>query len=336
MHMKSTHWLLWLLVAFMLIGCTRLRFVVDAMPADDDLTETVVLDDGTSRWGGNKIAMLELKGLIADARRPGLIAPGENPVADFVEGLKRAENDHRVRAVLVRLNSPGGTVTGSDIIYREINRFKDRTDKPVIMLMSDIAASGAYYIACAGDEIIAHPTTVTGSIGVIIQTFNFAEGMRRIGIHADAIVSGDKKAAGSPFEPMPAEHRALLQGLVDEFYESFLTTVTTNRTGLSDAQINEITDGRVVTGRHAHELGLVDRIGDLYDAFEVAKEHADLERARLVKYHRPVQHVGSPYSHAPAPVSGTQLNLLQLNLDGGLLNDQPSFYYLWDPSAFSQ
>ena len=198
--------------------------------------------------------------------------------------------------------------------------------------MSDLATSGGYYIACAGDEIIAHPTTITGSIGVIIQTFNFSEGMRRIGIKADAITSGPNKAAGSPFEPMPAEHRALLQGLVDEFYANFVAIVTESRPNLSIADLEWITDGRVVTGRRAAEVGLIDSTGDLRDAFEAAKRRAGLTAAKLVKYHRPLEYVGSAYARSPA--ANPQINLLQLNLNAGPLLEQSGFYYLWDPAAW--
>jgi protease IV len=324
-----------LLGVLMLAGCTRMRFVFDAVPMADEMTETVVLED--SRAGRAKIAMIDVTGLIVDARRPGLISAGENPVADFVEALRRAKDDRHVHAVLVRINSPGGTVTASDVMHRELQHFRKETNKPVVILMSDVAASGAYYLACAGDEIIAHPTTVTGSIGVIMQTFNFAEGMNRIGIRADAIVSGEMKAAGSPFQPMRREHRELLQNMVNEFYDNFHDIVIGSRTGLADNALEWITDGRVVTGRQAAEVGLIDRTGDLHDAFERAKHHAGVDRARLVKYHRRLEHVGSAYAAAPSPaMSQTQVNLLQLNMHGGPLYDQPGFYYLWDPVLFGQ
>ncbi|MHC4446976.1 MAG: signal peptide peptidase SppA [Planctomycetota bacterium] len=329
MAMKKVTLLVLVAVWTLASGCTRMRLVIDTVPAEDKLTETVVMEDRGTGWSASKVAMVEVTGMIIDAERPGLLAPGENPVGRFVEALRRAEKDGAVKALLVRLNSPGGSVTASDIAYRELERFKERCGKPVVILMGDVAASGAYYLACAGDEVVAYPTTVTGSIGVVIQTFNFSEGMRRIGIKADAITSGSNKAAGSPFEPMPPEHRALLQGLVDEFYENFLAVVRESRPGLSPADLEWITDGRVVSGRRAVEAGLVDRLGDLGTAFEAAKERAGISRARLVKYHRPLEYVGSAYAR-PAPAN-PQINLLQLNLEGLGLN-QPGFYYLWDPS----
>jgi protease-4 len=317
-----------LLLLLLLGGCTRMRFVVEAVPAEDELTETEVLRDEGAGRSGPKVVLIDVTGLIVDAERPGLLRRGENPVSRFTEALRKAHDDHRVRGVVVRINSPGGGVTASDVMYRELLRFKEKTGKPVVVLMADVAASGGYYLACAGDEIVAHPTTVTGSIGVVIQTFNFSEGMRKIGIKADAITSGSNKAMGSPFEPMPPEHRALLQGLVDEFYDGFIEVVVQSRPQLSSADREWIEDGRVITGRRAVEVGVVDRLGDLQVAFEAAKARAGVVRARLVKYHRPLEYVGSAYGTAPA--AGTQVNLLQLNL-GSLDFDQPGFYYLWDP-----
>ena len=312
-------------------GCSGMRFVLDVVPAVDGLTETVVLEDPGADASA-KIALIQITGMIADADRRGLVTKGENPVARIVESLQKAAKDSKIKAIVLRINSPGGTVTASDVVYREIQHFNDTTKKPVVVLMSDVAASGGYYIACAADEIIAHPTTITGSIGVIIQTFNFSEGMRRIGINADAITSGPNKATGSPFEPMPPEHRALLQGLVDEFYANFVAIVTASRPSLSIADLTWITDGRVVTGKRAAEVGLVDRTGDLRDAFAAAKKRANLTAAKLVKYHRPLEYVGSAY--AQRPTTNPQVNMLQLNVDAGPLLDQSGFYYLWDPAAW--
>jgi protease-4 len=317
------------LVLFLAAGCTRMRFIVEAVPADDELTETEVLRDDRAGRSADKIALVDVTGMIVDADRFGILRRGENPVARLAESLHKAADDHRVKGVIVRINSPGGGVTACDVVHGELQHFKTRTGKPVVILMGDVAASGAYYLACAGDEIIAHPTTVTGSIGVIIQTFNFSEGMRKVGIRADAITSGPNKAMGSPFQPMPPEHRALLQGLVDEFYGNFLEVVVASRPQLSADDLEWITDGRVITGKKAAEVGVVDRLGDLQVAFEAAKTRAGVARGRLVKYHRPMEHVGSAYGQAPA-AGGGQVNLLQLNVAGAPA-DQPGFYYLWDP-----
>lgn len=314
-------------------GCSGLRFVVDVTSADDALKESAVLEDEAAGWSAPKIALIDVTGLLVDARKPQLFAAGENPVADLAEALQKAAEDRRVRAVVLRINSPGGTVTASDVMYREVVRFRQRTGKPVVVLMADLAASGGYYLACAGDHIVAHPTTITGSIGVIIQTFNFSEGMRRVGIRAESITSGKNKAMGSPFEPAHPDHRIILQGLVNDFYQGFVEVVTAHRVGIEAENLPEITDGRVVTGRRALELGLVDQLGDVHDAFSQAKRLANVPAARLVKYHRPLRHVGSAY--ATSPMDGMQINLLQLNWDTSALLHTPGAYYVWDPAVFS-
>ena len=325
--------LLGLVVLVLSAGCTRWRFIVEAVPAEDEFTETEVLRDPGAGSSSAKIALIDVKGLIVDAERGRILGRIENPVSRLSEGLKRAEDDPKVRAVIVRINSPGGTVTASDMMYREVVKFKKRSSKPVVILMGEVAASGGYYVACAGDEIIAYPTTVTGSIGVIIQTFNFSEGMRKIGIKADAITSGTNKATGSPFAPMSPEHRALLQGIVDEFYENFLAIVIENRPAVSPADLNWITDGRVITGSRAVEVGIVDRLGDLRTAMDASKQRAGVSLARLVKYHRPLEYVGSPYATSPVPPAGGQVNLFQMNL-GQWPDQHTGFYYLWDPTAW--
>ena len=314
-----------------LTGCGGLRFVVDIIPAVNRLTETTVLED-KGAGSSAKIALIDFTGLISDTKKRGLITQGENPVSRFVESLRKAKDDKNTKAIVIRINSPGGTVTASDLLYREILYFKEKSKKPVVILMADVAASGGFYMSCAGDEVIAHPTTITGSIGVIIQTFNFSEGMRRIGIKADAITSGPNKAAGSPFEPMPTEHRALLQDLVDEFYAGFVSVVKKSKPKLSPADLKWVTDGRVVTGKRAAEIGLVDSVGDLRDAFAAAKRRANLSKAKLVKYHRNTEHVGSAYARQPQ--ADPQVNFLQLNINAGSLFDQNGFYYLWDPTVW--
>ncbi|MGI9015412.1 MAG: signal peptide peptidase SppA [Phycisphaerales bacterium] len=330
--MRSRYKVIWsvtlLCIALTLTSCMPTRFVVDTGVPPEKLTETVVIP-GPSR---SRIAIIDLTGLIYDADAPGLLGPGENPSSRFVESLRVAGRDGRVKAVIIRLNSPGGTVTASDMLYREVLRFKETTRKPVVMLMADLAASGAFYIACAGDEVIAAPTTITGSIGVIMQTVNFSEGMRKIGISADAVTSGPNKAMGSPFQPMSSEHRALMQGMVDEFYVRFHDIVAARRPELSVDDLAWTTDGRVVSGARAADIGLIDATGDLYDAVNAAKRLANLEAAEVIKYHRPLEYVGSAYASTPIT---SQVNMVNINLHGSLplLPPPPGFYYLWHPGG---
>lgn len=322
-----------LLLLISLAGCGPVTFVVGVTPGDQQVTSTLVRREAGAK--GHRIAIVDVTGLIVNGRRQGLLREGENPVDLFVEELNAAAVDARVKAVVLRLNTPGGTVTASDVMCRELQRFRERTGKPVVALMMDVAASGGYYVATAADEIVAYPTTVTGSIGVIVQTISVKQGLSRIGIHAEAITSGDNKDAGSPLSQMTPEHRAVLQNLVDDFYAQFIERVRTNRPGIAEARFAEVTDGRVLSGVDAAEAGLVDQVGDLDTALSRAKARAGIAAADVILYHRPLNHVASPYASVAAPSVGTQVNLAQINLGreptsfGGL--GSVAFLYLWQP-----
>ncbi len=316
-------------------GCLPSRFVVDVAPARPELTETVVLADDDAGPFSAKVALIHVTGLIADARTPGLLGAGPNPVDEFVARLEKAESDSSIRAIVVRINSPGGTVTGSDIMADELEQFRERTDKPVVAALGEVAASGGYYVACAADAIIAEPTTITASIGVIIQTFNVSETLDLVGVRARAVTSAPNKDIANPFESPVEEHYALLQGLVDEFYENFRGHVLDNRPDFDATAHAELLDGRVITGARAAEVGLVDERGGLRDAFERAKSLSGLAAARLVVYHPGGVAPRSAYALADPPdpraeAAQPAINLLNIDLRGAPLT--PGFYYLWSPS----
>ncbi len=311
-----------------LTGCLPTRFVVDVSTAQPELREATVLKDPGGGDAG-KIALIRVDGLIADAPSEAILGSGPNPVSELFERLERAERDPNVRAVIIRINSPGGTVTGSDIMHSEIVRFREKTGKPVIASMGEVAASGGYYIALGCDEIVAHPTTITASIGVLIQTINISEGLSMIGVKPRAVTSGDNKDMASPLTPMQEGQYAILQGLVDEYYVRFRSLVEDRRSEFSAESNGWAIDGRIMSGHQAAEIGLVDSLGDLRDAFERAKSLTGLSRARLVAYHRLPKAPETPYSplaHADtenAPSSATRA------LDAVLL--EPGAYYLWRP-----
>jgi protease-4 len=311
----------------LLTGCGPTTLVIGVTPGDQRLDKTVVLNEA----GKRQVLLVDLDGMLVNARRPGLLRERENPVAAMQEKLRYAAIDPAVEAVVLRINSPGGTVTASDIVYRELDRFRETSGKPVVSLLMDVAASGGYYVALAGDEIVAHPTTITGSIGVIVQTFSVKPALARLGVTTDAIKSGPNKDAGSPMSNMTDAQRATLQELVDDFYARFVDLVATRRAALAAEDMAMATDGRVFSGTDAADLGLVDATGDLHDAFARAKALAGLDSADLVLYHRPLEYVASPYAAAPAgPPATTQINLAQFNLDAGLLGGMPAgAYYLW-------
>jgi len=313
-----------------LMGCGNLALTIGIGEDRRELEYTVV--EEAAQRTRNRVAIIDVAGLMANARQAGILRDGENPVSIFHEKLERARRDNDVKAVILRLNTPGGTVTASDAMYREVLRFKQRSGKPVIALMMDVAASGGYYLACAADQIVAYPSTITGSIGVILQTVSVKQLLDRWGIRAEAFTSGPNKDTASPFATMSDEQRDILQSLVDDFYANFIDVVRTSRPRIPDDRFATVTDGRVFTGRQAHALGLVDHVGDLYDALQLAKEAAGIQHADLLLYHRPMNYVGSPYARTPAtPATGTQVNLAQFNLPDNFTTGSAGFYYLWLP-----
>ncbi len=177
-----------------------------------------------------------------------------------------------VKAIVVRVNSPGGSVVASDEIYHMLLDF----DKPVVVWMADMAASGGYYISCAGDHVFAHPSTLAGSIGVISQFITAEELLDKIGVDAVVITSGPRKDIGSPFRGMTEEEKALWEGIIDETYEGFVELVAEAR-GLPLEDVRELADGRLYTGQQALELGLVDEVGTLDDAIAKAAEMGGIE-----------------------------------------------------------
>ena len=306
-----------------------------------------------------KVLMIDVRGLIADAEGSGLSAlllPSENPVAELDRRLRAAAKDPAVKALILRINSPGGTVTASHIMYQEVRRFA-ATGRPVVASLGEVATSGGYYLALAADRIVAEPSSITGSIGVIIPTMNVSEGLARIGIHSRNITSGPNKDLGDPFSPPREPHYAVLQSLVDDMYAGFTKLVVERRSGsegeadgrtpLRTDLLTELTDGRVVTGARAVEVGLADRSGGIRDAFEEAKKLAGLSTARLVKYHTGSGRLTSPYATGAVPPMAdgggrggggggpapTEINLLQLQFAGGGLPGSAgaNVYYLWMP-----
>ncbi|MDX2115485.1 MAG: signal peptide peptidase SppA [Planctomycetota bacterium] len=321
-------------------GCLPNRVVIDLSGSAGALTESTVLIDGGRTATGPKVALIDVSGVISHAARPGLlISGGGNTVDDLVTRLDRAEKDPEVRAVVLRVNSPGGTVAASDTMFEEIKGFRARSKKPVVVSMAEVAASGGYYISLAGDRIFAQPSSVTGSIGVIVQTVNFSKGMSMVGVEARAVTSGPNKALASPFEPAKEPHYAILQSTVDDFYAGFVRRVREGRPGIAEEKVASIADGRIFTGTQALEAGLVDELGGLREAYASARGLAGLERARLITYHGEGYRPGSPYAMARAADGGAasagpgssgagDAASVSINISGDLL-PRTGFYYLW-------
>jgi protease-4 len=311
-------------------GCSPLTLTLGGSPRDNTLRAKVV--ERAEQPTRDRVAIVDLSGMIFNARRPQLFGTGDNPVALLHERLEAARVDPNVKAVILRINSPGGTVTASDAVYREVQRFRQRSGKPVVALLMDVAASGGFYVACAADRIVAYPTSVTGSIGVLVQTISLQPALGRLGITAEAITTGPNKTAGSPFSQLQPEHRAVLQAMVDDFYSRFVTVVQQARPQLDLVAHPQLIDGRVMSGSQAHAAGLVDALGDLHDAAAEARRLAGIAQADLVIYHRPLSYVGSPYAMTPdaSGIAGpTQVNIASLMLPDAMADGSMQFYYLW-------
>jgi protease-4 len=308
-------------------GCFK-GFVLTPTYSDAPLTETCITD-ADSYLCRNKVALIDVSGVIMNAHNSGLLSPGENPVSVFREKLDLARHDKRVKAVVLRINSPGGAVTASDIMYQDLLRFRHDTGKPVVACMMDVAASGAYYLAMGCDQVYAHPTTVTGSIGVIMSLYNATGLFSKIGVATDPIKSGVNKDLGNPGRPMTPEERAILQGMVNSFYDQFVHVVVQGRR-LPEDQIRALADGRVYTGIDAKNLGLVDQVGYLEDAIRCAKELACIKDAAIVAYDCCDGYRGSIY--AGLPKLPREISV-KLDLPGLPRADAAAFMYLWEPGA---
>jgi protease-4 len=310
------------------VGCGAPSLLITPVANTNKLEEIQV--EPQAGWNSDKIAIIEVEGLLMNARAPGLLQPGENRLSLFTQQLERAAQDEDVKAVVLRINSPGGTVTCSDNMYELVKRFREQTRKPVISSCQEVAASGAYYVACGSDVIVANPTSVVGSIGVIMTTFEVSGTMAKLGIRSEAITSGAMKDMGSPFKPLTPEARSVMQGMIDEYHGRFRSVVTTNRVKMTDPDVvKTATDGRVFSGEQALAMGLVDRLGRLEDALAIAREMSKSPAARAVMYKRPYGYSGSIYADLSTPQP--RANVLTLELPESDLFLPRGFYYLWQP-----
>ena len=248
------------------------------------------MNDGYPRW--KRVFWMLLAGLvlfmIGKAILPELLEAGkegvaivrvEGPILDSyqtVEELKTFADDPLVKAIVIRIDSPGGGVAPSQEIYNAVKRVRRENNKTVVASMGTVAASGGYYIAVATDRILANPGTLTGSIGVIMQTANFQELLEKIGVKSVVVKTGKFKDLGSPFRPMVEEERQLLESVMNDTLSQFIEAVADGRS-MDTAEVEQLADGRVFTGRQARSVLLIDEIGDLQDAIKLAGELGGIE-----------------------------------------------------------
>lgn len=234
--------------------------------------------------GPDRIAVLPVAGVISSAQGSSLGSQTATPQS-FRDQLRQAAEDDRVKAVVVEVNSPGGGVVASQQMHESILDFKEETGKPVIISMSETAASGGYYLATAADRIVANETTLTGSLGVIFSYLNLAEAAEEYGVEQEVIKSGPYKDIGSSTREPTEEELEILQDLVNESYDQFVEVIVEGR-DLPEEEVREIADGRVYSGLQAESLGLVDELGDLDRAAEIAGDLAGAGRMTVIRYER--------------------------------------------------
>ncbi len=274
------------------------------------------------------IALVDVDGLLLNTNFTGIGSQGENPVSLFRERLDAIAADPCVKAVVVRINSYGGGVTATDIMWHDLQRFKQRTGLPVVACLMDISTGGAYYLATAADQIVAHPTSVTGGIGVILNLYNMQDAMAQFNVIGVPIKAGSNIDMGTPIKSMDPEGRALLQTMADEFQARFREVVVNARPEV-DASDPALFDGRVFTARQAHERHLIDVVGYLDDAVASARALGGCQEARLVFYHRSGDRPHSEY--AVTPNIPLQTSVMPFSLPGLDRSRLPSFLYIWQP-----
>ncbi|MCL4234737.1 MAG: signal peptide peptidase SppA [Deltaproteobacteria bacterium] len=271
-------------ISFMvaLSGCFNISDV-NLLPMPDDQLSSQVLQTYGDAKTENRVLLLDIDGPITGEGETVLWWEREATTENVKKKLRKAATDDRIKAVVLRINSPGGTVTASDVVYREIRQFKAARNVPVVTMMMDVSASGGYYIACASDHIVAHKSTITGSIGVIVFGLGFDGLFHKIGMESRVVKSGELKDMGNPFDQFSEQERAVFQAMVDRMYDQFLGVVSEARK-IDRDKLRPIADGRVYLGSEAKDLGLIDEVGYIDDAMRVAMAKADVRDAKVLFY----------------------------------------------------
>ncbi|MGA2232864.1 MAG: signal peptide peptidase SppA [Tepidisphaeraceae bacterium] len=317
------------LLALLASGCGIPSFLVTPVENSGDLQE-VQVQPGQGLFAA-KVAIIPVEGVLANVKSGSFLGPSENPLNLFTQELDKAANDSSVKAVVLRVNSPGGAVGTSDTMYDEVLKFRKKTGKPVIASAQEVDASGAYYVSCACDKIVVHPAGIMGSIGVIFEDFDVVGTLNILGIKPEAIKSAPMKDIGSPFKHMTDDERAVLQGLVDSYFARFKGIVFANRPFDNHDELDKIADGRVFTGDDAVKLHLADQVGRLDDAIDLARQLAKTPNAQVIMYKRSYDFGGSIYADTdvPSPQAQSNVTTLQLPKEDSVLPG--GFYYLWMP-----
>ncbi len=325
--MPANHALLLLLTLCLplLAGCTINANLLGG--GRTELTEFTIESEGTS-----KALLISVDGAISSEEKSGFIGSAPSTVDEVRRQLKKAaDKESGIKVVILRVNSPGGGATASDTIYTELANFREQTGIPIVAYFQDLAASGGYYISMAADEIVAQPTTITGSIGVIAVFMDVTGLMEKIGVKAHVVRTSEFKASGTPFIEKSEEDLAQVKSLIGQMYEQFVTVVQKGRPKLNEQQIRALSDGQVYVGSKAKELGLVDHIGYFDMARQRAAALAGVDQVQVVTY---TTNAGDKdrtiYTASAVAPDSNRINF-DIAQSLGLASGSSRFLYYWAP-----
>jgi len=283
-----------------------------------------------------KVLVIHVRGTISDAPRRQFLTTRPSMVQEVVAQLRKAEKDSEIKAVLLKINSPGGSATASDILYSEIVAFKQKTRAKVVVAMMDVAASGGYYISLPADYILAHPTSITGSVGVLFLRPDVAGLMAKIGVGVEVSKTGKNKDMGSPFRQATDEEKRIIQNMIDQLGERFLELIAEHRR-INPQSLKEIATARIFLADDALKLGMIDRVGYISEAIRVAKKLAELpENAKVIVYRRTEFPDDNLYNTSTSQYEGRGPSIVSLDLPASLTSYQAGFYYLWQPGVMGE
>lgn len=325
--MKKTYLITLIIISILFTGCTLPKINIFSFKTDPLKEYTI---EGT---GADKILLIPVDGMISDIPKKGMLSTTQSVVEQVVSQLNKARNDKQIKAVLLKINSPGGTITASDILYHEISDYKEKTGNKIVISMMDIATSGAYYISLPADVIMAHPTTITGSVGVIAIRPKVKGLMDKIGLAVDVQKVGKYKDMASPFRDSSKDEEQLLQKTMNDFGERFMGMVKKHRR-LTQPAVTEISTARIFLADEALQMGLIDKIGYINDAIKESKKIAGIqENAKIVVFRR-VKFPEDNYYKAAEEIS-ENINISAINIElPEIFGARAGFYYLW-PGAIS-
>src|SRR5699024_395889 len=285
--MNSKRWIAIVIVIALIVVSFGVRLTTQVASSvvngvldyDTSTYEAQIVEEGD--WD-EQIAIIDLQGAIMDDDTSPLLGQGYN-YHRMLTTIDQAAHDDTEKAVLLKIDSPGGAVGETAEIYEALKEMQEEFDKPLFVAMEGMAASGGYYAAAPADKIYAQASTITGSIGVIMESINFAGLAEKYGISFNTIKSGKHKDIMSASREMTEEEKEILQSMIDEMYDDFVEVIVDGRE-MSDKEVRKLADGRIYTGKQAKEVGLVDEVGSLDDALVDLRESYDLENAQVIKY----------------------------------------------------